>query len=130
MAMTTGAVSSGIHNRRRRRHHGSGVECCEAICIILNEYAKEIPSPRSSRQTIKSSGLGQNESTRKKLTVLTEVELMGLVCVSWSCPVGMPDIGDRHSVFCSCGRVKMLYMSVRGKQSMGSMYANTHFYKR
>ena len=62
------------------------------------------------------SVLGQNESTRKKapLTVLTEVELVCLVCVNWSGQGRLPDVRDRQRAFCTYGRVKMSYMSVRG----------------
>ena len=30
----------------------------------------------------------------------------------------LPDVCDRHCAFCTCGKVKMLNMSVRGNQSM------------
>ena len=39
---------------------------------------------------------------------------MGLVCVSWSGPGGLPDVRDRQRAFYTHGRVKMSYMSVRG----------------
>ena len=47
-------------------------------------------------------------------TVLTEVELVGLVCASWNGPGGLPDVRDRQRAFYTYGRVKMSYMSVRG----------------
>ena len=116
MATSAGAMSSGIHSRKRRRCRGSGVECCEAICIILDEYPKEIPNPRTSQRMIKSEWFGaKREHTEEApLTVLTEVELVGLVCVSWSGSCGLPDVSDRQRAFCTYGRVKMSYMSVRG----------------
>ena len=46
------------------------------------------------------------------ITVPTVVELVGLVCVNWSRPGGLPDVNDRQRAFCAYGRVKMSYMSV------------------
>ena len=45
--------------------------------------------------------------------VLTEVELVGLVCASWIGLGGLPDVRDRQRAFYTYGGVKMLYMSVR-----------------
>ena len=86
------------------------------ICIIHDEHSKENPIPRSSRRTRKSEFLGAKREHWESapLTVLTEVELVGLVCVSWSGPCGLPDIHDRQRAFYTYGRVKMLYISVRG----------------
>ena len=41
------------------------------------------------------------------------VELGTLMSVNWVCPEGLPDVRDRQRLFCTYGRVKMLYISVR-----------------
>ena len=42
------------------------------------------------------------------------VELGTLVSVNWVCPGELPNVRDRQRSFCTYGRVKMSYMSVRG----------------
>ena len=37
---------------------------------------------------------------------------------SWVCLGGLPDVHDRQRSFCTYGRVKMLYMSVKVSLSM------------
>ena len=79
------------------------VEGREATAMKIQEYPDENPIQAEASDQENQSVLGQNESTRKRApcTVLTEVELVGLVCVSWSCPGGLPDVRDRQRAFCT-----------------------------
>ena len=112
------ATSAGAMSRLAESTSGDEEDTVEAVYNVVkpyynpDEYPKEIPSPSRCRRSRKPECFGAKREHWKRAPhpVLTVVELGTLVSINWVCP----DVRDRQRSFCTYGRVKMSYISVRG----------------